>query len=257
MKTEQRCREIDIQDQVSEKYEAERYRAPHSRRYHIWWVDDMIAATPDHGLWLDPGRGTGGIHEVLRMRGNRRRLIGIDISLGMLRYAQRKKMTVLRGDAAKLPFADNCFNGVLAKGVLHHIPDMAVVVEEIARVLKPGGIAVLAEPNLSPLRALKYVLRNRKEHFSSLHRALRPVVCCQTVATFMQIINFRYFGLFSYAAAFPDILPLTLTERRMEALIRLDERLSRLPLLNRFCWAFKLSARKKWTMNRDGNPPGA
>lgn len=253
--TEQQRGEIDLQDRVSERYEAERYQAPHSRRYHIWWVEDMLAPAPDEGLWLELGCGTGWVHEVLDMRGSRRRLIGLDISMGMLRHAHRKKMTVLRGDASRLPFAANCFDGVLAKGVLHHLPDMTSAVEEIARILKPGGMAVLAEPNLSPLRAFKVTLSNRNEHFSALHRAIRPSTFCQTVAAYMEIASIRYFGFFAYAAAFPDILPLRMTEKHMQKLIRLDEKLSRLPLIKRFCWGFNLTVRKKGTMINDGNPP--
>ena len=242
---EKQRQEIHIQDQVSQKYEEERYQAPHARRYHIWWVEDMLAATDDHGLWLELGCGTGWVHDVLRMQGQRRRLVGIDLSMGMLRYARRKQMTVLRGDAVRLPFASNCFDGILAKGVLHHIPDMRGAVEEIARVLKPGGMAVLAEPNLSPLRALKYTLHNRRQHFSSLHRAIRPDAFRQMVSASMEITSWRYFGLLAYAAAFPDILPVTIPERRMATLIRLDEMLSRLPLIDRCCWAFQLTARKR------------
>jgi SAM-dependent methyltransferase len=172
-------------------------------------------------------------------------LIGLDISMGMLRHAHRKQMTVLRGDAARLPFAAGCFDGVLAKGVLHHVPDIKATVEEIARVLKPGGVVVLAEPNLSPLRAFKYALKNRNEHFSALHRALRPSDLRRIVAASLAVTNLRFFGLLAYVAAFPDILPIGVTERQMEGLIRLDEQLARLPLLNRFCWAFTLSAQKQ------------
>lgn len=251
--TDTQRREIEVQDLVSYQYEAKRYQAPHSRRYHTWWVEDMIASTPEEGLWLELGCGTGWVHEVLQMQGSRRQLIGLDISMGMLRHAHRKQMRVLRSDASLLPFADNCFDGILAKGVLHHIPDMAAAIKEMARVLKPGGLAVLAEPNLSPLRALKYTLRNRDEHFSSLHRAIHPSEFRQTVAAFLEVIDLRYFGLFAYAAAFPDILPVTMKTRYMESLIDLDAKLARVPLLNRFCWAFTLSAQKKGTMKADGN----
>ncbi len=106
---------------MSDAYENERYRHPHSRCYHVWWVEDMIASTSDNGLWLDLGCGTGWIYEVLQMNGCRRRLMGVDIALGMLRYAKAKQLKVVMGDAEKLPFGNNSFNGVLAKGVLHHL----------------------------------------------------------------------------------------------------------------------------------------
>ena len=49
----------------------------------------------------------------------------------------------------------------------------------------------------------------------------------------------------AYAAAFPDILPLRLSAPQMGRLIRLDELLARVPLVNRFCWAFCLVAQRE------------
>lgn len=244
MRIDHQRQEIATQNQVSDAYEGERYRRAHSRRYHIWWAEDMLASAEDTGLWLDLGCGTGWIYEVVQLRGYHRRVVGIDIALGMLRHAQRKQMPAVLGQAEKLPFDDACFDGVLAKGVLHHVSDMASAVAEIARVLKPGGVAVLADPNLSPLRAMRYALKNRDAHFSPLHRALHPGVYRRQVARHLDVVDMAYFGLFAYPAAFPDILPFTLTVKFMECLIDFDEKLARLPGLKRFCWAFKLTARK-------------
>lgn len=244
MKSDQQLQEVDIQNRVSEAYEVERYHRPYSRRYHVWWADDMLASAPDTGLWLDLGCGTGWIKDVLVLKKQKRRLIGVDISEGMLRFAQRKQMPVVLGDAEKLPFKDACFDGVLAKGVMHHLPAMACAAAEIARIIKPGGVAVLVDPNLSPLRALKYVLKNRDDHFSSLHRSLRPIDFIRLIEPHLEIVDFNYFGFLAYPAAFPDILSLPVSETRIETLIRLDEKIAKVPFLNRFCWAFKLIARK-------------
>jgi len=244
MRTEQQRLEIATQNRASAAYENERYRQPHARYYHVWWVEDMIASTPDKGLWLDLGCGTGWIQEVLRTKGCRRRLVGVDIAYGMLRYAKRKQMHAVLGDAANLPFDDNQFDGILAKGVLHHLPDMKTAVAEIARVLKPGGTAVLADPHLSPLRALRYALKNRATHFSPLHRALHLRDYARQIACFLDIVDVSYFGLLAYPAAFPDILPFGISEKQMKRLIRIDRNLAKIPLLNHFCWAFKLTARK-------------
>lgn len=48
-------------------------------------------------------------------------------------------VNVAKGDAKKLNFADNYFDCVYSYGVLHHIPDIEKALEEIHRVLKPGG----------------------------------------------------------------------------------------------------------------------
>ncbi|MGZ4121508.1 MAG: class I SAM-dependent methyltransferase [Actinomycetota bacterium] len=50
-------------------------------------------------------------------------------------------------DAERLPYADDSFDLVVARGALHHVPDPLRALTEIRRVLEPGGTAiVLAEP---------------------------------------------------------------------------------------------------------------
>jgi len=51
---------------------------------------------------------------------------------------------VVQSDAESLPFQDNSFDYVLSFGVLHHIPSTEAGLKEVHRVLKPGGIAMIA-----------------------------------------------------------------------------------------------------------------
>ena len=69
------------------------------------------------------------------------------------RYAAARGASVALevGDAANLPYPDNSFDFAYSINVLHHIesaPDRAAALEEIMRVLKPGGIFVLHEINI-------------------------------------------------------------------------------------------------------------
>ncbi|HEY6793990.1 MAG TPA: class I SAM-dependent methyltransferase [Kineosporiaceae bacterium] len=56
----------------------------------------------------------------------------------------------VHGDATALPFADATFDRVIAAEVLEHIPDDGGAVRELARVLRPGGIAAVTVPRWGP-----------------------------------------------------------------------------------------------------------
>ncbi|MCF8569051.1 class I SAM-dependent methyltransferase [Gordonia sp. HY002] len=71
------------------------------------------------------------------------RYIGIDYSAAMLARAghdhRAERVTFVRGDAHRLPFADDSFDTVLCLAALYLIPDPLPVLDEMARVCAPGG----------------------------------------------------------------------------------------------------------------------
>ena len=54
---------------------------------------------------------------------------------------------LLVGDVENMPYADNTFDFVYSYGVIHHTPNMEKAIEEIYRVLKPGGECWIAVYN--------------------------------------------------------------------------------------------------------------
>jgi SAM-dependent methyltransferase len=103
---------------------------------------------------LDLGCGVGEISRRLDRGG--RRLLGADVALGVLRRAQRAlpRRRFVRFDGRRLPFRDGGFDLVLAVCVVHHVPPRAWpgFFAEMARVVRPGGLAVVFEHNpLNPL----------------------------------------------------------------------------------------------------------
>lgn len=62
------------------------------------------------------------------------------------------KLDLVRASALQLPFADGSFDAVVCSEVLEHIHDYRGVLEEITRVLKPGGRFVASVPRAWPER---------------------------------------------------------------------------------------------------------
>jgi 2-polyprenyl-6-hydroxyphenyl methylase/3-demethylubiquinone-9 3-methyltransferase len=71
------------------------------------------------------------------------RHVGVDLSSTALRVAQQHGLRPLRADAHRLPMNDGCADVVVAGEVLEHVDDLAGVVAEVCRVLRPGGTLVV------------------------------------------------------------------------------------------------------------------
>jgi SAM-dependent methyltransferase len=56
----------------------------------------------------------------------------------------------VRGDAYALPFADDVFDKIIAAEVLEHLPEDSRAMNELARVLKPGGLIAVTVPRWLP-----------------------------------------------------------------------------------------------------------
>lgn len=79
------------------------------------------------------------------------KLIGVDLSEGMLQLARRRAATarceveLLRTDGSRLPFGDESFDAVVCTFSLCGFPDPRAGVEEMVRVLRPGGSLLFAD----------------------------------------------------------------------------------------------------------------
>lgn len=106
----------------------------------------VVAVAPSAGLRvLDLGGGTGRLASRLAHAGAHP--VVLDASGPMLRRATRKSLPAVRGRAERLPFPDSCFERVAIVDALHHMTDLGRVAAEVARVLRPGGSAVILEPD--------------------------------------------------------------------------------------------------------------
>jgi len=108
----------------------------------------------EHILDLACGPGVN-FKNILKDLGAGGLLVGIDYSSGMIEQAQQRvklnewsNVTPLVGDAAKLPFADCEFDRVLGTYSFSVIPEYRQAFDEVARVLKPGGLLVVLDGKL-------------------------------------------------------------------------------------------------------------
>ena len=101
---------------------------------------------------LEIGCGTGMILKELAPVA--RNAVGIDISPGMLTQAQARGLEVVVGSATDLPFQAESFDFICSFKVLAHIEDIQKVMQEVSRVLRPGGVAALEFYNTKSLRTL-------------------------------------------------------------------------------------------------------
>jgi ubiquinone/menaquinone biosynthesis C-methylase UbiE len=112
---------------------------------------------------LEIGVGLGADHQRFAEAGAR--LVGIDLTPRAIENTRRRFDTLglvsdLRvGDAENLDFEAARFDVVYSWGVIHHSPDTRKAVEEIHRVLKPGGVAKVMIYNKHSLVGLMLWLR--------------------------------------------------------------------------------------------------
>jgi demethylmenaquinone methyltransferase/2-methoxy-6-polyprenyl-1,4-benzoquinol methylase len=91
---------------------------------------------------LDLACGTGDLGRMLARRGIR--AVGLDLSAGMLAAGQAAG-PLIQGDAAALPLAEASVDGVVCGFALRNVDDLAAVLREVARVVRPGGRMALLE----------------------------------------------------------------------------------------------------------------
>jgi SAM-dependent methyltransferase len=156
----------------------------------IWGGSLELAGLRGDERILDVGCGNGMYLGALHGRGHRGPVIAGDISEGMLRTARPLAGAdpMLVADVQALPFADRSFDVTLAMHMLYHVPDRAVAIAELRRVLRPEGVAL--------------VLTNSRRHFAELDDLL---VECVAAATGVERAPVRTFVTFTLENGEPEL----------------------------------------------------
>ena len=103
------------------------------------YVMELIAG---EGAVLDIGCGSSRIIGGLPVGS-----VAVDILQRKLRYARRFNRPLVRASGFALPFPDQSFPCVLCSQVIEHVPKESPILDELCRVLKPGGRLVLGTPD--------------------------------------------------------------------------------------------------------------
>ena len=109
-------------------------------------------------LALDVGCGDGRLSALLKTQGIQP--VGVDLSAELAPLAARHA-NVARADARCLPFHRNAFSAAAALCMLYFFRDPTVVLAEIRRVLRPGGLIAVSAPSQDNDPELADVLPSR------------------------------------------------------------------------------------------------
>lgn len=132
-------------DQWSATYDRATFQALTYRPIHDAMLGRLRDVDPER--ILDLGCGTGQFLPRLRSRFAAATIVGADLSPGMLNEAKRRRPSnvgLALADAMQLPLASSSIDVVTCSESFHWYPDQAAAVDELARVLRPGGRLLIA-----------------------------------------------------------------------------------------------------------------
>ncbi len=132
----------------------------------IIWRKKAIKLLQNKGIktMLDIATGTGDFAiEALKI--NPEKIVGVDISEGMLLFGQEKikkmglekTIQLQKGDSEKLPFSDNSFDAVIVSFGVRNFENLQKGLTDMFRVTKPGGYCLILEfsnPRKFPMKQL-------------------------------------------------------------------------------------------------------
>lgn len=132
-------------DSWSQRYDWDPLQWLFFRPSHRMMLDHV---KPTDRRLLDIGCGTGNFALRALEAFPNLHVVGLDLSGGMLAQAAPRcddRFHVIQADSERLPLADDLFDVVTCCHSFHHYPQQGRVVEEMYRVLRPGGRLIIVD----------------------------------------------------------------------------------------------------------------
>ncbi len=167
--------DIKAKQRVYHDWESRTYDSKFSISYDQRCIDyardrfrKVIPEGAGFGQVLEVGAGTGFFLINLALAGcvEGAQLHATDLSEGMLEVCRRNgtehglDIATRQGDAESLPYEDASFDLVIGHAFIHHLPVPGAALQEMARVLKPGGTLVIAGEPTEIGDKLSWVVKN-------------------------------------------------------------------------------------------------
>jgi SAM-dependent methyltransferase len=179
------------------------YAAEAAIEANHWWFagrrllfSDIISKfrLPPNAEILDVGTSTGSNLRLLRDLGFAH-VTGVDQSPEAIRFCASKGLGLVRlGDIRALEFPDQRFDLVLATDVIEHVDDDVGALQELRRVLKPGGYLLLTVPAFRFLWGLQDEVSHHKRRYS-LGNLLKTLRVAELLAREHFYFNYLLFPL--------------------------------------------------------------
>jgi ubiquinone/menaquinone biosynthesis C-methylase UbiE len=140
-----RTLEPEVMDSAEE---ARDYDAMDHSAVNRAFAADFLAAWDGSNPILDVGTGTAQIPVELCRQARTARVTAIDLAEHMLRVGRENveraaladRIRLQLCDAKHAPFADGAFAAVISNSIVHHVPEPAVVLADMVRLVRPGGL---------------------------------------------------------------------------------------------------------------------
>lgn len=170
------------------------------------------------GKYLDIGCNNGALTEKILLKSRVCETYGIDISQKQLDAAQKRDINTILCDLneeKELPFPENYFDIVTCLEVIEHILPTDFLLDEIYRILKPEGYAIISTPRLDSLYVISLLILgfqpdliisiSKKKNYGSLWKSRQfhhsGHVSLFTKKAFKEILREHSFQIVKYTSA--------------------------------------------------------